>query len=111
MAGKNVSSVNDLNFETEVLKSDTPVMVDFTATWCGPCKQIAPLIDQLADEYVGKVKVVKLDIDEAPNTAVKFGVKGVPTIIVFKGGEAVARQMGAAPKTVLAQVLQRGLSA
>lgn len=111
MAGKNVSSVNDLNFETEVLQSQTPVLVDFTATWCGPCKQIAPLIDQLADEYVGKVKVVKLDIDEAPNTAVKFGVRGVPTIIVFKGGEAVARQMGAAPKTVLAQVLQRGLSA
>jgi thioredoxin 1 len=111
MAGKNVSSVNDLNFETEVLKSETPVLVDFTATWCGPCKQIAPLIDQLADEYVGKVKVVKLDIDEAPNTAVKFGVRGVPTIIVFKGGEAVARQMGAAPKTVLAQVLQRGMNA
>ena len=111
MAGKNVSSVNDLNFETEVLQSETPVLVDFTATWCGPCKQIAPLIDQLADEYVGKVKVVKLDIDEAPNTAVKFGVRGVPTIIVFKGGEAVARQMGAAPKTVIAQVLQRGLSA
>lgn len=111
MAGKNVSSVNDLNFEAEVLKSETPVLVDFTATWCGPCKQIAPLIDQLADEYVGKVKVVKLDIDEAPNTAVKFGVRGVPTIIMFKGGEAVARQMGAAPKTVIAQVLQRGLSA
>jgi len=111
MAGKNVSSVNDLNFEAEVLKSETPVLVDFTATWCGPCKQIAPLIDQLADEYVGQVKVVKLDIDEAPNTAVKFGVRGVPTIIVFKGGEAVARQMGAAPKTVIAQVLQRGLSA
>lgn len=111
MAGKNVSSVNDLNFDTEVLGSETPVLVDFTATWCGPCKQIAPLIDQLADEYVGRVKVVKLDIDEAPNTAVKFGVRGVPTIIVFKGGEAVARQMGAAPKTVLAQVLQRGLSA
>ena len=111
MAGKNVSSVNDLNFEDEVLRSETPVLVDFTATWCGPCKQIAPLIDQLADEYVGKVKVVKLDIDEAPTTAVKFGVRGVPTIIVFKGGEAVARQMGAAPKTVIAQVLQRGLSA
>lgn len=111
MAGKNVSSVNDLNFDAEVLKSETPVLVDFTATWCGPCKQIAPLIDQLADEYAGKVKVVKLDIDEAPNTAVKFGVRGVPTLIVFKAGEAVARQMGAAPKTVIAQVLERGLSA
>ena len=110
MAGKNVSSVNDLNFDAEVLKSETPVLVDFTATWCGPCKQIAPLIDQLADEYAGKVKVVKMDIDEAPNTPAKFGVKGVPTIIVFKGGDAVARQMGAAPKTVYAQLLQRTLA-
>ncbi len=110
MAGKNVSSVNDLNFETEVLKSATPVLVDFTATWCGPCKQIAPFIDQLADEYAGKVKVVKLDIDEAPNTAVKFGVRGVPTLIVFKDGEALARQMGAVPKTVIAQLVQRSIT-
>lgn len=110
MAGKNVSSVNDLNFETEVLKSATPVLVDFTATWCGPCKQIAPFIDQLADEYAGKVKVVKLDIDEAPNTAVKFGVRGVPTLIVFKDGEALARQMGAVPKTVIAQLVQRSIA-
>jgi thioredoxin 1 len=110
MAGKNVSSVNDLNFEAEVLKSETPVLVDFTATWCGPCKQISPIIDQLADEYAGKMKVVKLDIDEAPNTPVKYGVRGVPTIIVFKNGDAVARQMGAAPKTVLNQLVQRGLA-
>ena len=103
--------VTDESFEKDVLQASGPVLVDFWAEWCGPCKQIAPLIDQLADEYVGQVKVVKLDIDEAPNTAVKFGVRGVPTIIVFKGGEAVARQMGAAPKTVIAQVLQRGLSA
>ncbi|MFO0007307.1 MAG: thioredoxin family protein [bacterium] len=83
MAGKNVLTLNDLNFENEVIKSDTPVLVDFTATWCGPCKQIAPFIDQLADEYVGKMKVAKLDIDDAPGTAAKFGIRGVPTLIVF----------------------------
>ena len=111
MAGKHVQSVNDLNFDTEVLRSDTPVLVDFTATWCGPCRQIAPFIDQLADEYVGRVKVAKLDIDDSPNTAAKFGIRGVPTLIVFKGGKAVAHQTGAAPKTVIQQVMERGMNA
>jgi thioredoxin 1 len=111
MAGKNVLTLNDLNFDTEVLKSDTPVLVDFTATWCGPCKQIAPFIDQLADEYAGKMKVAKLDIDDAPGTAAKFGIRGVPTLIVFKGGKPVATQTGAAPKTVIAQIMERGRNA
>ncbi len=110
MAGKNVLTVNDLNFETDVLKSETPVLVDFTATWCGPCRQIAPFVDQLADEYAGKMKVAKLDIDDSPGTAARFGIRGVPTLIVFKGGKPVATQPGAAPKTIIQQVMERGLN-
>ncbi len=105
----NVQAVNDLNFDTEVLQSDVPVLVDFTATWCGPCKQIAPLVSQLADEYAGKVKVTKLDIDENPGMASKFGIRGVPTLMVFKGGELVAQHIGAAPKTTIAQLMDRAL--
>lgn len=109
MAGKNVSAVNDLNFDSEVVNAETPVLVDFTATWCGPCRQIAPLVDQLADEYQGKAKVVKLDIDESPNTAAKYKIRGVPTILVFKGGEVVSQQVGMAPKTVLASMIDKNL--
>jgi thioredoxin 1 len=105
----NVHAVNDLNFDTEVLQADAPVLVDFSAVWCGPCKQIAPLIDQLADEYVGKVKVTHLDIDESPGTASKYGIRGVPTLMVFKGGELVAQHIGAAPKTTIAQLMDRAL--
>ncbi|MBK7398892.1 MAG: thioredoxin [Myxococcales bacterium] len=95
MAGKNVVTLNDLNFESEVLKSDKPVLIDFTATWCGPCKMIAPMIDELADETAGTYKVAKLDIDEAPATAAKFGIKGVPTMVVVKAGKETARHAGA----------------
>ncbi len=109
MAGKNIHSVNDLNFDSEVVKSDMPVLVDFTATWCGPCRQIAPLVDQLADEYDGRVKVTKLDIDDSPGTAQKYGIRGVPTLLMFKGGEVVGQQVGAAPKKVIAQLIDRGL--
>jgi thioredoxin 1 len=77
--------------------------------WCGPCKQIAPLIDQLADEYVDKVKVTHLDIDESPGIASKYGIRGVPTLMVFKGGELVAQHVGAAPKTTIAQLMDRAL--
>lgn len=108
MAG-NVHSVNDLNFDQEVLKADLPVLVDFTATWCGPCRQIAPLVEQLANEYDGRVKVTKLDIDESPGTAQKFGIRGVPTLYVFKGGEVVGQQVGAVPKNTLAQLVERAL--
>lgn len=109
MAGPNVHAVNDLNFDAEVLQADSPVLVDFSAVWCGPCKQIAPLIDQLADEYVGKVKVTHLDIDESPGTASKYGIRGVPTLMVFKDGELVAQHVGAAPKTTIAQLMDRAL--
>lgn len=109
MAGKNVHEVNDLNFDQEVLQSDVPVLVDFTATWCGPCRQVAPLVDQVADEYEGKLKVTKLDIDDAPATAQKYGIRGVPTLYVFKGGEVVAQQVGAVPKNVILQLVERAL--
>lgn len=106
MAG-NVQSVNDLNFDQEVLSSDVPVLVDFTAAWCGPCRQIAPLVEQLANEYAGRAKVVKLDIDESPGTAAKYGIRGVPTLYVFKGGQIVGQRVGAAPKTALADLIER----
>jgi thioredoxin 1 len=97
MAG-NVSEFTDANFETDVLGSDLPVLVDFTATWCGPCKQIAPIIGQLADEYAGKVRVGKMDIDSSPSTPVKYRVRAVPTLILFKNGEEAGRLMGAVPR-------------
>ena len=109
MAGKNVHEFNELNFDQEVLKSEVPVLVDFTATWCGPCKAISPLVDQLADEFAGKVKVGKLDIDDAPGVAQRFGIRGVPTLYVFKGGEVVGKMVGAAPKQNIAQLMQRAL--
>jgi thioredoxin 1 len=109
MAGKNVQEFNELNFDQEVLKSEVPVLVDFTDTWCGPCKAIAPLVDQLADEFEGKMKVGKLDIDDAPGVAQRFGIRGVPTLYVFKGGEVVGKMVGAAPKQNIAQLMQRAL--
>ena len=109
MAGKNVHEFNDLNFDAEVLKSDVPVLVDFAATWCGPCKAIAPLVGQVADEYEGKVKVGTIDIDASPGIAQRFGIKGVPTLFVFKGGEVVGKMVGAAPKKNIADLVQRAL--
>ncbi len=109
MAGNNVHELNDLNFDDEVVKSDLPVLVDFTATWCGPCKAIAPLVDQLAEEFEGKVKVGKLDIDASPGTAQRFGIRGVPTLYVFKGGEIVGKMVGAAPKQNIKSLMERAL--
>ncbi|MCC6214263.1 MAG: thioredoxin [Polyangiaceae bacterium] len=101
MATKNVAAFNDLNFETDVLKSDLPVLVDFTATWCGPCKALAPIIDQVADDLAGKVRVGKLDIDESPVTAGRYGVRGVPTVMVFKNGQRVDQHVGLTTKAKL----------
>jgi thioredoxin len=101
MASQNIQHFNDLNFEQEVLKADKPVLVDFTATWCGPCKALAPIVDQVADELSGKIKVGKLDVDEAPVTAGKYGVRGVPTVMVFKNGERAAQHVGLTTKAKL----------
>src|ERR1700690_2492337 len=94
MASKNVIELTDANFDAEVLKSTEPVLVDFTATWCGPCKALAPVVEKLAEEAGGKFKVGKLDIDEAPDVTKRYGVRGVPTVLVFKGGEKVDQHVG-----------------
>jgi thioredoxin 1 len=98
MASENVHVFNDLNFEQEVLNSSGPVLVDFTATWCGPCKRLAPIVDEIAEEVKGKVKVGKLDIDESPLTASKMGIRSVPTLIVFRDGKAAAQHLGLTTK-------------
>ena len=107
--GEKVIPVNDINFDSEVLKSSVPVLVDFSATWCGPCRAIAPLVDQLAGEYQGRVKVTTVDIDESPATAQKYGIRGVPTLLMIKDGQVVAQQVGAAPKAKIAALMDRGL--
>jgi len=98
-----MSSVNvsDADFENEVLKADGPVMVDFWAEWCGPCKALSPVVDEVANEMSGKMKVVKVNIDENPNAPTKYGVRGIPTLMVFKGGELVDTKVGGMSKTQL----------
>jgi thioredoxin 1 len=105
MASKNVQSFTEANFESEVLKSDVPVLVDFTATWCGPCKALAPIIDKVADEFEGKVKVGKVDIDDAPAIATKYGIRSVPTVLVFKNGEKTSQNVGLTTRDKLVGLL------
>ena len=105
MAGANVLEINDLNFEAEVLKSSVPFLLDFSATWCGPCKVLSPIVDKLADEFQGKVRVGKLDIDDSPGVATKFGIRGVPTVLVFKGGQESGRHVGVTNKETLVKLL------
>lgn len=94
MASDNVTNTTDDNFPSDVLESDTPVLVDFWATWCGPCKAIAPHVDAVADDLSGKAKVVKMDIDSNPQTPAKYGIRSIPTLLVFKGGEVVDQLVG-----------------
>jgi thioredoxin 1 len=96
-----IAEVNDTNFESEVLQSAEPVLVDFWAPWCGPCRQIAPLVEQLAGENAGSAKVLKLNVDDAPNAAQSYGVSSIPTLMVFKNGEVVDRFVGLQPKARL----------
>jgi thioredoxin 1 len=90
----NVHAISDNSFDTEVLKSSIPTVVDFWATWCGPCKALAPKVEKLSEEFQGKIKFTKLDVDENPKTPPKYGIRGVPTLIVFKNGEAVKQVVG-----------------
>ena len=103
----NAMSVTDANFETEVLKSNTPVLVDFWAPWCGPCRAVAPAVDAIANEFSGRVKVVKLNTDEEQQVAIKYGVGSIPTLMVFKNGEMVERVLGVRPKGELAAMVSR----
>lgn len=97
--------VTSTDFDAKVLQADKPVMVDFFATWCGPCKRLAPVIDELTDELAGKAEVYKLDIDQSPDIAARFKVNSVPTIMVFEGGQVKAKTVGAVPKQQLLQML------
>lgn len=99
--------ISDATFEDEVIKSDIPVIIDFWAIWCGPCKMIAPIMEEIAREYDGKVKVCKMDVDKNPNTAIKFGIRSIPTVMYFKGGKPVDQIIGAYPKKHFVERLEK----
>ena len=103
------NKVTDSSFEADVIKSEKPVLVDFWAEWCGPCVQIAPALEELADEYKESLTVVKVNIDENPETPAKYGVRGIPTLILFKDGEIAATKVGAAPKRQLSEWINTSL--
>ncbi len=98
---QNISAVTDASFEADVLKSDVPVLVDFWAEWCGPCKMIAPVLEQIASDTQGKLKIVKLNVDENQQTPAKFGIRGIPTLMLFKNGDIAATKVGALSKSQL----------
>jgi len=107
---KNIVEGTDLNFELEVLQSDTPVLVDFWAPWCGPCRVVAPVVEEIANEYEGKIKVVKLNTDENQNVAVTYGIRSIPTLGIFKDGKVVESVIGAVPKQHLEEKIKPHLS-
>ena len=109
MAAENVQTFTDSNFEETVMKSGQPVLVDFWAEWCGPCKRLGPTIEALASEYTGKVTIGKLNVDDNPNTAIKFNVRGIPALLLFKGGQVVDQVVGNQPKDDIKKVIDRHL--
>ncbi|MFP4120106.1 thioredoxin [Coleofasciculus sp.] len=102
-------AVTDASFKEDVLDSDVPVLVDFWAPWCGPCRMVAPVVDEIAQQYEGQIKVVKLNTDENPNVASQYGIRSIPTLMIFKGGQRVDMVVGAVPKTTLANTLEKYL--
>ncbi len=105
MAGQNVLTLTDASFDKDVLRSDVPVLVDFWAEWCGPCRMMAPTIDLVANEYAGKVKVGKLDVDSNNDTASRYSIRGIPTLLLFKGGHVVEQRVGAVGKSEVLKML------
>lgn len=104
-----VIAVTDQSFESDVLNASTPVLVDFWAEWCGPCKMLAPILESVVDDYAGKIKIVKINVDENPETAPKFGIRGIPTLILFKNGKVSATKVGALSKSQLTDFLDEQL--
>jgi thioredoxin len=110
MASADVSHVTDANFEQEVIKSSIPVLIDFWAPWCGPCKAIAPIVDELAKDYAGKLKVVKINVDDNPETPARYGVRGIPNLLIIKNGQVKEQIVGAVPKGHLVKAVDNALA-
>jgi len=106
MAGQNTLTFTDTAWDTDVLNSNVPVLVDFWAEWCGPCRMMGPTVDAVADSYSGKVKVGKLNVDENPSSAMRYNIRGIPTLLLFKGGQVVEQRVGAAGKAELEKMLE-----
>jgi thioredoxin len=109
MSNPNIQAVSDETFEGDILKSPQPVLVDFWAPWCGPCRSVAPIMDELANQYSGKLKVAKLNVDECSEVAMKYGVTSIPTFILFKGGQVADRMLGAVPRSEFVKFIDRNL--
>ena len=104
---ESIKHISDASFDQEVLKADLPVLIDFWAPWCGPCKAISPIVEELAGQYEGKLKVVKMNVDDNPQTPSRYGVRGIPNLIIFKGGEVSDQIVGAVPKSQLIRAIDR----
>ncbi|HUY29321.1 MAG TPA: thioredoxin [Candidatus Binataceae bacterium] len=111
MSSEKIVHVTDGNFEQEVLKSSTPVLIDFWAPWCGPCKAIAPIVDELANDYAGRLKVVKMNVDDNQEIPARYGVRGIPNLIIFKGGQVKEQIVGAVPRGHLIKAVDHALEA
>jgi len=109
MANPNVSQVSDASFDGDILKSDVPVLVDFWAPWCGPCRSVAPIVDDLATQYAGKIKVAKINVDESTDVATRYQITSIPTFILFKNGQVADRALGALPKSEFIKLIDRNL--
>ncbi len=109
MASDKIGNVTDASFDSDVLKSAQPVLIDFWATWCAPCRAIAPVVEQLAGEYAGKVKVVKLNIDDNPKVPTQYDVRSIPTLLMFKDGKVVGQLVGAVPRPKIEELLKKAL--